>query len=86
MMWVEVSDPEGTGVVGDNVCASSRAVCLGGCCLAGTKLLRKRLLRIVCLPDPSTRMAYWWKSSTSTTTPVLSHLLGRGPVWFWMCT
>lgn len=36
MMWVEVSDPEGTGVVGDNVCTSSRVVCLGGCCLAGT--------------------------------------------------
>ena len=31
-------------------------------------------------------MEYLWNLRTSTTTPVLSHLLGRGPVWFWIWT
>ena len=41
---------------------------------------------MVILPEPSTRTTYWWNWRTSMMMPVLSHLLGCGPVWFWIRT
>ena len=43
---------------------------------------RKRRFRVVRRPDPSVLMEYWWYCRTSTTVPVLSHLVGWRPVWF----
>ena len=37
---------------------------------------RKQLFRVVRQPDPSVLMEYWWYCRTSTTVPVLSHLVG----------
>ena len=47
---------------------------------------RKRRLRSVTRPDPSTLTWYWSCCLTSTTVPVRSHLFGCCPVWFWMRT
>ena len=41
---------------------------------------------MVILPEPSTRTAYWSNCRTSMMLPVLSHLVGCGPVWFWIRT
>merc|ERR1711911_300511 len=38
------------------------------------------------LPEPSTLTMYWSLSLTSTTTPVMSHLEGWLPTWFWTRT
>ena len=56
----------------------------GGAGYTGTYCLRNFLFRSVTLPEPSTRITYWSNCRTSTTTPVLSHLRGWGPIWF--CT
>ena len=47
---------------------------------------RKRRFLVVRRPDPSVLTEYWWYCSTSTTVPVLSHLVGWRPVWFWIKT
>ena len=47
---------------------------------AGLNALRKRRFRLVILPEPSTLTRYWSCSHTSTTEPVLYHLLGSLPV------
>ena len=52
----------------------------------GRYLRRNFLFRRVTRPEPSTRTTYWSNWCTSTTIPVLSHLVGWGPVWFWMRT
>ena len=52
----------------------------------GVNFLRKRRLRSVMRPDPSTLTWYWSCCLTSTTVPVLPHLFGCCPVWFWMRT
>ena len=44
--------------------------------------LRKNLrLRTVIRPDPFTRTTCWSNWRTSTTLPVLSHLVGWRPIW-----
>ena len=64
---------------------SSRAVLLGGSVgLTGLYLCRKRLFCSVTRPAPSTLTLYWSCGWASTTMPVLSHLVGCGPVWFWI--
>lgn len=66
---------------------SSRAVLLGSRLgLTGLYLRRKRLFRSVTRPAPSTLTLYWSCGRASTTMPVLSHLVGCGPVWFWILT
>ena len=52
----------------------------------GVYLRRNFLFRSVTLPDPSTRTTYRSNWRTSITQPVLSHLSGVGPVWFWILT
>ena len=54
--------------------------------IAGVNFRRNLRLRNVMRPEPSTRIAYWSCCRTSTTFPVLSHLRGLLPVWFWMRT
>lgn len=54
------------------------------CFCSGMNFLRK--LWVVLLPDLSTRTTYWSNCCTSMMTPVLSHRVGCGPVWFWICT
>ena len=49
-------------------------------------LLRYWRLRVVVLPLLSILTWYWWYCMTSTTTPVLSHLVGWCPVWFCIST
>ena len=51
--------------------------------MTGVYFLRYFLLQRVTRPEPSTRTTYWSNCRTSTTMPVLSHLVGWGPVWFW---
>ena len=53
-------------------------------CGMGWNLRRYFLLPNVSLPVPSTLTAYWSLPLTWTTRPVLSHLRGKRPVWFWM--
>ena len=43
---------------------------------------RKRRFHVVRRPDPSVLTEYWWYYRTSTTVPVLSHLVGWCPVWY----
>ena len=50
--------------------------------MTGVYFLRNFLLRRVKRSEPSTRTTYWSNCRTSTTMPVLSHLVGWGPVWF----
>jgi hypothetical protein len=52
----------------------------------GIYFLRNFLFLSVCLPEPSILMRYWWNWRTSMTMPVLSHLLGWLPDWFWIRT
>ena len=66
-------------------CAPSM-VSRGGWVCTGMYFLRNLRLHRVILPDPSTRTMYWSNCRTSITTPVLSHLLGYGPVSFWIRT
>ena len=65
---------------------SSLMVCRGGLVCTGMYFLRNFRFRVVILPEPSTRTTYWSNWRTSITMPVLSHLVGYGPVWFWMRT
>lgn len=58
----------------------------GGLVCTGKYFSRNLWLRVVILPEPSTRTTYWSNWRTSITTPVLSHFVGYGPVWFWMRT
>lgn len=56
----------------------------GGCCgrivgVAAVKARRKRRLRNVIRPEPSTLTRYWSWPTDSTTFPDLSHLVGFGP-------
>ena len=59
---------------------------LAGCGCTGTYFLRNLQLRRVTLPEPSMCVTYWSNWRTSMTTPVLSHLVGLGPDWFWIRT
>ena len=43
---------------------------------------RKRRLRSVRCPDPSTLTRYWSWPRDSTIVPDLSHLVGLAPCWF----
>ena len=52
---------------------------------AGLKFLRYRRFLSVTLPDPSTLTDYISKPRSSSTTPVLSHLLAKFPAAFWFC-
>ena len=54
--------------------------------MTGRNLRKNFLLRKVTRPEPSTLTTYWSNWRTSTTIPVLSHLVGWGPVWFWIRT
>ena len=54
----------------DGTCGSPNDV------VGGTNFRRKRLLRSVTRPLPSTLTRYWSLASTSTSVPVLSHLFG----------
>ena len=75
----------GTGVCGSRAPAKG-AACIGARGTTGVNFLRNRLFRKVTRPEPSTRMTYWSNCLTSMTTPVLSHFIGWGPVWFWIRT
>jgi len=55
-------------------------------CAYGVSFLRNLLFLSVSLPDPSTLTTYWSWSLSSTTTPVMSHLDGWLPTWFWTNT
>ena len=55
---------------------SSSIVWRGGRGITGTYFLRNFLFRSVIRPEPSTLTTYWSNWRTSTTEPVLSHLLG----------
>ena len=55
---------------------SSVMVSRGGGLCTGRYCRRNFLLRRVILPEPSIRTTYWSYCRTSTTTPVLFHLLG----------
>ena len=50
----------------------------------GTIFLKNLLFLSVSLPVPCTFTSWWSKGLTSTTVPVLCHLLGLSPCWF--CT
>ena len=58
----------------------------GGLAWTGTYLRRNLRFLSVILPEPSTRVMYWSNCFTSVMTPVLSHRVGWGPVWFWILT
>ena len=62
------------------------AIARGARGITGTYFRKNFLFRRVIRPEPSTRTTYWSNWRTSTTIPVLSHLVGWGPVWFWMRT
>ena len=47
---------------------------------------RYRLFLVVKRPEPSVLTPYWWYCRTSTTIPVLSHLVGWRPAWFCILT
>ena len=65
---------------------SSSTVRLGGGVCTGTYWHRNLQLHRVTLPEPSIRTLYWSNCQTSITTSFLSHLVGCGPVWFWIRT
>ena len=48
----------------------------------GRNLGRNFLFRRLTRPEPSTLTMYWSNWRTSITIPILSHLVGFGPVWF----
>ena len=80
-----------SGIVRGGVVSSlmpiSASICRGGSGeVIGVNFRRKRRLRSVTRPDPSTLIWYWSCCLTSTTVPVRSHLFGCCPVWFWMRT
>ncbi len=52
----------------------------------GSIFLRKRRFLRVILRLPSTITRYWRCGSAPTIMPVLCHLFGRFPCWFWICT
>ena len=56
----------------------------GGGLWKGVNFRKNFLFRRVTRPDPSTFTWYWSYVLASTIRPVLSHLLGLFPVWFWM--
>ena len=61
-MWVEVSDPEGTGVVGDNVCASSRAPCAW---VAAAWLVQSSLGSVCCVLSACLIRPLGWRTGGS---------------------
>ena len=62
------------------------AIIRGALGTTGVYCRRNLRLRNVMRPDPSTLTTYWLNWRTSMMMPVLSHLVGCGPVWFWMRT
>ena len=79
------SDRVGVGGLSGALGASgSGRNCMGGASSVwrGVYRRRKRRFRVVRRPDPSVLTEYWWYCMTSTTVPVLSHLVGWRPVWF----
>ena len=54
--------------------------------MTGVYFLSNFLLRRGSRPEPSTRTTHWSNCRISTTMNVLSHLVGWGPVWFWIRT
>ena len=52
----------------------------------GLYFLRNLLLQMLSQPKPSTCTTYWSNWQISMMRPVLSHLVGCGPVWLWMGT
>ena len=59
---------------------------LSGSTWRGVVGRRNFLFLRLSLPDPSIRMVYCLCGRVSITIPVLSHLRGFGPVWFWTFT
>ena len=68
------------------IARSSKTDLGGGVASAGQNFRRNFLLRRLGRFDPCVFIRYWSNWRTSTTLPVLSHLRGYGPVWFWMRT
>ena len=50
----------------------------------GVRHLTNLLFLMVTLLDPSTLIRTWEWGLFSRTIPLLSHLIGLFPVWFWM--
>ena len=68
-------------VVGGSLIPRSTSIGRGGSGeVNGVNFRRKRRLRSVMRPDPSTLTWYWSCCLTSTTVPVRSHLFGCCPV------
>ena len=67
-------------------CRSSVMLSQGGAVCTGTYFNKTLQLQRVILPEPLTQTTYWSNCHTSIMTPVLSHVVGHGPVWFWIHT